>query len=647
MGWRVVGCLLGAVGGCWAQGLDCAREDHLARGYRPGPCDCFCGDDARVDPKADFGSENCGELLTSFSIDGDCPVALIEATTQGYDILQLQDCCVPLTNDNPLDAHDYCGATQRGTCDLPALAGALEELVEEEVNSAPVSFMLERLDRDMFCRCYRLFMQLSARYGHHTDIDLPIEGECIGDAAFACPDLRSGYTCAGGDPIDEVQTAMLSEDTDCTEWCTSTAGAATNTCCVAIYFAVDGAANMCVLGAFAEVVPVADSEFASFPPEQISFSACRARESRIGDDVGAHGKCDAIADRTVCEDSAHGSRCSWGPIRARDCKDVDCGVHGACDQTTGTCVCDGGSYWIGDGAGCEPYSGNEACWTGDRTYDRCCNPQDGAGDTSCWEGVEFTYQTCQCEAPSDAAEPVTYACFGRSSAFDQLYRCFDGVLAGLLVQPTADMVEQVCPGDFTRCRAAAGCMEELWSHLSTFGACTDRDLLESMEGGPSLACLARVCPAELDACWMPRGTAECTAVLSALLFRGQEEPHPSEFPQEVSDVYMCYSFVQLQYRYGPCVEASRCEQQLYSDLLCQQEFVLEQQAADVDYDDIDWGAMECSMESVLGDCEVCMAEVDCERRGISAAECFVGACSEITCWDRSCASTAENCPAQP
>jgi len=361
------------------------------------------------------------------------------------------------------------------------------------------------------------------------------------------------------------------------------------------------------------MVPVADSEFASLPPDVMTFSACKAPEPRIGDDVGAHGKCDAIADPEVCEDSAHGSRCSWDPIKAGHCEDVDCGMHGACDQTTGTCVCHGGTYWTGAGAGCETYSGNTQCWdASELTYERCCNPQDGVGDASCW-GAANTYETCLCEAPFDTAEPVTYGCSGRSSAFDQLYRCFDGALAGMMLQPTADMVEQVCPGDFARCQAAAGCMGELWSHLSNFGPCTDRDLLASMQSRPSLACIARVCPAEMHACWMPSGTAECTATLNSAVAGSQEEP--DDYPQEMMDVFLCFTFAQLQYTYSPCVDQNRCSEAIIEDMFC-----MAANSGDAQ--------PPCSTETLVGDCAVCVQEMDCLSNGVPLDMCGSPSCTE-------------------
>ena len=193
---------------------------------------------------------------------------------------------------------------------------------------------------------------------------------------------------------------------------------------------------------------------------------------------------------------------------------------------------------------------------------------------------------------------------GGSAAFATLYQCFDGLLAGMLLQPTVDMVAQICPGDFVRCQAAAGCMEKLWSHVNNFGLCTDRDLAVAMHEGPGHACLARLCPAEMNACWLPTGTTECTAALQSALARGQEEMHPAEMPAEMLILYMCYLRHQMEYKYTPCVHQQRCSEQIAPDMYCQQEFQLFMEITG------DFGQISpCSTESLTAECMTCIVEL--------------------------------------
>ena len=454
---------------CWQS------PDDRWRGHRAGPCDCFCSEGTRLDAAAETGTEMvaCGDLLSTFlrQSDGGCQEALATAADQGYALAQLEsDCCVALTHDNPLDPEDYCGATSRGVCDLLALAAALEGLMVEETTTTVQSFLLTRLDRRLFCSCYRVFMHMSER-----NVDLAVEGECI--APLACPNFRTDYVCSGKE-IASIED--LSDAADCSAWCASEAGGASQTCCMQV---VGELGAFCALGAFADFEPLEESEIGAMLWEHLPnlhIAACVAPEPRIGDDV----------------------------------------------------------------------------------------------DT------------------------------GGSVAFDMLYLCFDGLLAGMLLQPTVDMVAQVCPGDFVRCQAATGCMEKLWSHVNHFGACTDRDLAAAMHGSPGHACLARMCPAEMNACWLPSGTAECTAALQSGLARWQKEIHPAEMPAEMLILYKCYLRQQIEYTYAPCVDQQRCSDQIGPDMYCQQEFQLWMEITG------DFGQISpCSTESLTAECMTCIMEL--------------------------------------
>ena len=485
--WRLLALATVLIPACSAQQLDCRYAPDQGRGYLAGPCDCFCPDSRyRVNATAHTvrisqeDTVTCGELLSDLSQEvGGCEEAVAAASGQGYAVAQLAaDCCVALTLDNPLDAADYCGGTPRGVCDLPLLASALEGLMVEETSTTVESFLLTRLDRGAFCSCYRLFMQLKQR-----EVDLPVEGECIGTGGIVCPSFRPDYVCSGRE-IASIEG--VSDAGDCGAWCMSAAAGATQTCCMQI---VGDLGAFCALGAFAVMEPVAESaigEKLSDHLPNLNIGACELPEPRIGDDVA-----------------------------------------------------------------------------------------------------------------------------GRSAAFDMLYRCFDGLLAGMLVQPTTEMVAQVCPGDFVRCQAAAGCIEELWSHLRNFGACNDRDLADAMgKGPPGVNCLARVCPAEINACWPPGGTAECTAGLTSALANGQEEMNPAEMPPEMLAVYMCFVREQIRYRHAPCVDRQTCSEQIYADLYCQQEFQINMMITG------DIGAVSpCSSESLTTECLQCVMEYSGEGGG--------------------------------
>lgn len=465
---------------CSAQQLDCRYAPDQGRGYVAGPCDCFCPDSSyRINATAQTvrisqeDTVTCGELLSDFSqgVDG-CGEAVAAASGQGYTVAQLAaDCCITLTHDNPLDAADYCGGTPRGICDVPLLTSALEGLMVEETSTAVESFLLTRLDRRMFCSCYRLFVQMKQR-----EVDLPVEGECIGAGEFVCPSFRPDYVCSGQE-IASIEG--VPDGGDCGAWCMSAAAGATQTCCMHI---VGEIGAFCALGAFAVMEPVAESaigdQLRDFLPNLV-IGACVSPEPRIGDDVA-----------------------------------------------------------------------------------------------------------------------------GRSAAFDMLYRCFDGLLAGMLVQPTTEMVAQVCPGDFVRCQAAAGCIEELWSHLGNFGACNDRDLADGWgKGSLGLNCLARVCPAEINACWLPGGTAECTAGVTSALANGQEELSPAEMPPEMLAVYMCFIRERIRYMAAPCVDQQRCSEQIYADMYCQEEFQIHMMITG------DFEAVSpCSSESLTTECLQCIVE---------------------------------------
>ena len=50
-------------------------------------------------------------------------------------------------------------------------------------------------------------------------------------------------------------------------------------------------------------------------------------------------------------------------------------------------------------ASCDKWRGDGNCWSGTFTYDSCCNPLDGVGNTECWTDTH-NYATCQCgDAP--------------------------------------------------------------------------------------------------------------------------------------------------------------------------------------------------------------------------------------------------------
>lgn len=497
-----------ALGAGWAQsGLDCRRTPSQARGYLAGSCDCFCGGGERLNHTATHGANStmCGDVLANFSRSAesnDCQAARAEAEAQQYDRVQLSvDCCVPLTTDDPLVPEDYCGATPRGVCDLPELAAALEGLMQGEIHSStPVEgFMLTRLERGLFCSCYRLYQQLSDR--NVDEDEVPVAGECIGEAAFACPNQRVDYECTGA----EIDSTTLIHGADCTAWC-AIAGGAAQTCCETH---LGNASTECTLSAF--------SEMASLSPGSDTF-ACVSPTPRVGDDVGVHAKCDAIYDHDVCEGSMHGWRCSW---------DYE---HGSCS--------------------------------------------------------------------------------GRSSAAQQLYDCAesDGILDVMLLHPTADMIEQICPGDFARCQATDGCMAELRSELRNFGSCSDMefDALMQSDGMPSLACFARICPTQMDACW---ASDECAAFFTMAMSNWQADTGPQYMPIEMQEVFFCVEDFNARAVYATCVDGNTCTEELYEMIDCNLRFSLQNPD----------GHNDCA---ILGEqCMVCYTAVGCSSGRLDPALC--------------------------
>jgi hypothetical protein len=580
-----------------AQGLDCTRAPNQARGFLPGPCDCFCADGARLDPAAlielpptgicestdpddtsgdpafdacdavvdladsaacdavvdastsvticaytPFDQPSCGEALNQFTQDYSGCVAARDAAPMGTWPLppSLDElgatCCVPVTTDNPLDPLDYCGAEPRGDCDLPQLVDDLEGLMQEESgNVAAGNFLLTRLDRGTYCSCQRLFNLVADR--GVPDAEVPVAGECIGEAGFVCGvRQREDFECDG----DEIDSTVLEHGADCVSWCEGTAGAATHTCCETHHTDHD---TRCSLHAFSEMESVA---------MESGISACVPREYRIGDAVGAHANCDAIASRQVCEDATHGSRCTWS-------------------------------------------SGS---------------------------------------------------CSGSSSSFHQLLTCLveDGALDSMMMHPTVEIVAELCPGDFARCEATDGCMEEVWSGLGDFGSCSDEQLAsEYTPGGsdPSLACLARVCPAEMDACWMPSGTDECTEILASAVARVDLDLGP-ETSHEFLEIVRCKERADTRARYSSCVEpdASPCSEELYTALTCPIEYMIGLWQAGQNPEDQTTEPPCNSVNSMSTECVACYHEVGCAMDQIDGYICDclqhleATACQDAHChWD--------------
>eukprot|EP01043_Picozoa_sp_COSAG02_P009477 COSAG02_NODE_322_length_24779_cov_14.118233_1_plen_814_part_10 len=178
------------------------------------------------------------------------------------------------------------------------------------------------------------------------------------------------------------------------------------------------------------------------------------------------------------------------------CASLDCGVHGACDATTGTCVCLAGYT----GANCESWHGHflldgaEArldpavgeystraefdtkygstsasrwnaqigrvrhCWDATYTYNECCSPLDGTGDTSCWAVTaagDQNYDSCQCEPPVDCV-----GAWGECrSDCSSVYAVSTEASGGGLVCEAADGAKRACSpgvGDCELCESNSG-----------------------------------------------------------------------------------------------------------------------------------------------------------------------------------------------
>lgn len=529
--WAAACALSALLGAATAQGdLDCTRPPDQSRGYRASPCDCYCPVGKRVNPRAlPVGSSiTCGAVLSAHSTCEASRTAMTAAVAEGCTV-------VPGTA-----AEETAAAT---TCQLAAGAAGMCTVL---TGSGSCAYVPPRADAaTLATQCCEDVT---------TDDALDVQDYCGAVPRGVCdlPKLVEQLESLMTEDLASFQSSQnyvqqyLLTRLDRPTFCSCNR-------MVTLMKAKLGAkdevpvAGECI-GEFA--CPTQRANYTCSGPEIASASLQKRLDhaaviSADMPDYDANGCmmwCDwqaSVATDTCCTSHTTGG----------------CSLHAFSDmapaQVPGASACVQAEHRVGD----------------DEWKDgRCANAPSISACGNMW--------------PVGRCSWDGRACSGASSALFHLAACGEEAVETMLLPPTMSMVAELCPSEFAYCQASDGCTEELWSFIGDYGTCTDGGVRNQRGGQPSIGCLARFCPAQLNNCWMPSGTEECTAQLS-LALAGEDfgEDRLMTMDHQLLDLFICYTYSQARNRVQPCVTRGDCDAGFGEAMQCNKEVEVSQMFA--------------------------------------------------------------------